>query len=116
MRYQIMTNKGTNLWAFYDEQGFMYSAETEAEMSEKVRELIKTMPLDSIKVVAVLDTEAVINVESLCPEPEEPTPPDEPVTPPDEPVTPPETPDPTPDPDNPDSGGEDGGDEQNPTE
>lgn len=92
MHYQIMINKGTNLWAFMDENGFMYSAETEAEMAEKVRELIKTVPMDNIKVVAVLDTEAVVKVESLCPEPETPENPDEP-TPenPDTPTTPDES-------------------------
>lgn len=106
MRYQIMVNKGTNLWAFYDEQGFMYAAETEAEMAEKVRELAKSTPLDSLKVVAVLDTEAVIKVESLCPEPEEPTPPDNPGTEdPDKPGTEnPDTP-PVTDPENPGGGG-----------
>lgn len=112
MHYQIMVNKGTNLWAFYDEQGFMYAAETEVEMAEKVRELAKTTPLDNIKVVAVLDTETVIKVESLCPEPD--TPPDNPENPdtptPDNPDNPenPDTPTPdTPtDPDNPPDTGE----------
>lgn len=89
MHYQILMNKGTNLWAFMDEGGFMYAAETEAEMAEKVRELIKTVPMDNIKVVAVLDTEAVVKVESLCPEPEEPENPDTPD--PDNPDTPPST-------------------------
>lgn len=108
MRYQIMLNKGTNLWSFYDDGGFLYAAETEVEMAEKVRELAKTTPMDNIKVVVVLDTEAVIKVESMCPEPEpepdpEPEPePEDPGTKPD-PDPSPEEPDPTP----PETGGED---------
>lgn len=117
MHYQIMISKGTNLWAFYDENGFMYEAEDEIEMGEKVRELLEDIPMSEIKVVRVMDTKAVIEVEKACPEPpvEEP-----PVTDPDpeEPGTPPdpeepggtETP-PVVDPENPDTGGE-----TNPTE
>lgn len=88
-KFQIMLNKGTNLWEFIDENGFVYGTDSLDEVAEKLEEMADIYPIKDLMVVQVLNPQVSIQLPDPCPVPDKPnTPPDkpnEPETPPTEP-------------------------------